>query len=50
MYRRGVMAGGGGRGMRVVESADELPELLQAAQREAKASFGDDRVFLEKYI
>jgi acetyl-CoA carboxylase, biotin carboxylase subunit len=43
-------AGGGGRGMRVVPSADDLPHLLQAAQNEAAASFGTPDVYLEKYI
>ncbi len=43
-------AGGGGRGMRVVRSADELDEALEAARREAKAAFGDDRVFCERYV
>jgi 3-methylcrotonyl-CoA carboxylase alpha subunit len=43
-------AGGGGRGMRVVESARDLDEQLKAAQREAMASFGDDRVLLERYV
>ena len=38
-------AGGGGRGMRVVRSRGELDEALDAARREAKAAFGDDRVF-----
>src|SRR4051794_17768919 len=43
-------AGGGGRGMRVVHSSGELDEAFGAARREAKAAFGDDRVFCERYI
>jgi acetyl/propionyl-CoA carboxylase alpha subunit len=43
-------AGGGGRGMRVVASKDELETAVEGAQREAGSAFGDDRVFLEKYI
>src|SRR4051812_606899 len=43
-------AGGGGRGMRVVESAAQLDEAIAAAQREAKAGFGDDRVFIERFL
>ena len=43
-------AGGGGRGMRVVESAEQLESALEAAAREAQAAFGDGRVFLEKYL
>ena len=43
-------AGGGGRGMRVVESAKDLEAALEAASREAQAAFGDGRVFLEKYL
>ena len=43
-------AGGGGRGMRVVREAGELEEALEAARREAKAAFGDDRVFCERYV
>jgi 3-methylcrotonyl-CoA carboxylase alpha subunit len=43
-------AGGGGKGMRLVASSGELAEAWQAAGREAKAAFGDGRVFLEKYI
>jgi acetyl/propionyl-CoA carboxylase alpha subunit len=43
-------AGGGGRGMRVVRTPAELEDSLAAARREAKAAFGDDRVFCERYI
>jgi acetyl/propionyl-CoA carboxylase alpha subunit len=43
-------AGGGGRGMRVVRSTSELEPALEAARREAKAAFGDDRVFCERYV
>ncbi len=43
-------AGGGGKGMRVVESPDELEESVAAARREALAGFGDDRVFAERYV
>ncbi|MBU8933547.1 MAG: acetyl-CoA carboxylase biotin carboxylase subunit [candidate division Zixibacteria bacterium] len=43
-------AGGGGKGMRVVHTADELEDALEAAQREAKNAFDDDTVYLEKYI
>jgi propionyl-CoA carboxylase alpha chain len=43
-------AGGGGRGMRVVKSEDEVVEAYLSATREAKNSFSDDRVFLEKFI
>jgi acetyl/propionyl-CoA carboxylase alpha subunit len=43
-------AGGGGRGMRVVRSPDELEDALAASRREAKAAFGDDRVFCERYV
>lgn len=43
-------AGGGGRGMRLVESEDAFEAALRAARREARAAFGDDRVFLERYL
>ncbi|TET99877.1 MAG: acetyl-CoA carboxylase biotin carboxylase subunit [Anaerolineales bacterium] len=43
-------AGGGGKGMREVKSAEEMLGLLQAARREAEASFGDGNVYLEKLI
>jgi acetyl/propionyl-CoA carboxylase alpha subunit len=43
-------AGGGGRGMRVVDSEHDLEGALEAASREAAAAFGDGRVFLEKYL
>ncbi|WP_421118434.1 biotin carboxylase N-terminal domain-containing protein [Aquihabitans daechungensis] len=43
-------AGGGGKGMRIVERAEDLDESLAAAQREALSGFGDDRVFLERYV
>ena len=43
-------AGGGGKGMRVVEREDELAAALAAAQREAASAFGDDRFLVEKYI
>jgi len=43
-------AGGGGKGMRQVGSADEFDAALAAARREALASFGDDRMLVEKYL
>ena len=43
-------AGGGGKGMRVVHSDDELESSLDAARREANNAFGDDSVYVEKYI
>jgi len=43
-------AGGGGKGMHVVASAEGLPAALAAARREASASFGDDTLLLERYL
>jgi propionyl-CoA carboxylase alpha chain len=43
-------AGGGGKGMRVVRNEDEIEEGLRASAAEAASSFGDDRVFVEKFI
>ena len=45
-----AVAGGGGRGMRVVRNADELPQLLRMATREAEAAFGNGDVYIEKYL
>jgi acetyl-CoA carboxylase, biotin carboxylase subunit len=45
-----AVAGGGGKGMRIVNSADELPGSIEVAQNEASASFGSGEVYLEKYI
>ncbi len=43
-------AGGGGKGMREVRTAEELPDLLHAARREAESAFGDGNVYLEKLV
>ncbi len=43
-------AGGGGKGMRLVKKMDDLLPLLRTAQSEAKAAFGNDAVYIEKYI
>ncbi|QHL90962.1 acetyl-CoA carboxylase biotin carboxylase subunit [Sphingomonas changnyeongensis] len=43
-------AGGGGRGMKVVPDADSLESLMGQARTEAKAAFGDDTVYIEKYL
>ena len=43
-------AGGGGRGMRIVNSPEEMPDLYGTARSEAKGAFGDDSVYMEKYL
>jgi acetyl/propionyl-CoA carboxylase alpha subunit len=43
-------AGGGGRGMRVVHAPEKLAEAVESATREARAAFGDGRVFFERYV
>ena len=43
-------AGGGGRGMRRVDSPDDFAKALEGAQRESKAAFGDDRMLVEKFV
>jgi len=45
-----AVAGGGGRGMRIVERAEDFAKLLETAQREALGAFGDPAVLLEKYL
>jgi acetyl-CoA carboxylase, biotin carboxylase subunit len=45
-----AVAGGGGRGMRIVRNAEELPSNLRTAQREAEAAFGNGSVYVEKYL
>jgi 3-methylcrotonyl-CoA carboxylase alpha subunit len=45
-----AVAGGGGKGMRIVEQREAFRESLDGARREAKSSFGDDRVLIEKYL
>ncbi|MEZ5316536.1 MAG: acetyl-CoA carboxylase biotin carboxylase subunit [Vicinamibacterales bacterium] len=45
-----AVAGGGGRGMRVIRAADELSKALRTAMREAEAAFGVGDVYLEKYV
>ena len=43
-------AGGGGKGMRIVESSKDLKSSIEGAQREAKAGFDDERIFIERYV
>ena len=43
-------AGGGGKGMKIVYSKETLEESIESAKRESKSAFGDDTVFLEKYL
>ena len=43
-------AGGGGKGMRIVERADDLADAVAGAKREAASSFGDDRILIERYL
>ncbi len=43
-------AGGGGKGMRLVEREEDMQEQMQMAQSEARSSFGDDAVFVEKFV
>jgi len=43
-------SGGGGRGMKVVRSAEEMPAALSGARNEARAAFGDDTVYMEKFL
>ena len=45
-----AVMGGGGKGMRIVRSSEELVAGVEACQREAIASFGDDRVLVERYL
>lgn len=45
-----AVLGGGGKGMRIVHSAEEFSEALESAKRESLKSFSDDRVLVEKYI
>ena len=45
-----AVSGGGGRGMRIVEAANDFTAALAAAQQEAASAFGDDRVLIERYL
>src|SRR3974390_3679036 len=43
-------AGGGGKGLRIVHEEKDLAQAIQSSQNEARASFGDDRLFIEKFL
>lgn len=43
-------AGGGGKGMRIIRTADDMNQLFKMARSEAKSAFGDDRIYIEKYL
>src|SRR5204863_2266675 len=43
-------AGGGGKGLRIVHKESELAQAIQSSQNEARASFGDDRLFIEQFV
>src|SRR5438132_13003473 len=43
-------AGGGGKGLRIVHAESELAQAIHSSQNEARASFGDDRLFIEKFV
>jgi acetyl-CoA carboxylase biotin carboxylase subunit len=43
-------AGGGGKGMRIVQNSDDISQLFKMARSEAKSAFGDDRIYIEKYL
>lgn len=45
-----AVSGGGGKGMKIVDSAKEFKSQLESAKRESMKSFGDDTVLLEKYL
>ena len=45
-----AVAGGGGKGMRVVRNADELPDMVRMAENEARSAFGNGAVYLERYL
>ena len=50
LYVLAVVMGGGGKGMRIVYDRKELESDIRSAQQEAKRSFGDERVLIEKYV